>query len=92
MKPLTLNDPETRSTDVKAQQLREAFDTLDKRTAMQRFPELTRLYPLVAEATRFAREKMPDPANRAAFVEQIKERGIQELARGEPLPCAWPGK
>lgn len=36
----------------RAQQLREAFETLDKRTAMQRFPELARLYPIMAEAAR----------------------------------------
>jgi hypothetical protein len=51
---------------------------------MQRFPELARLYPLMAEAARFAQEKLH--ANRADFVEGVKERCIQALAQGETLP------
>lgn len=79
-RPLTALEQE------KARQLRDAFDRLDKRTALERFPELMRLYVLVAEAARFAKEKMLDPQNRADFVEDIKERGIRELAQGKTLP------
>lgn len=70
----------------KAKPLREAFETLDKRTAMERFPELTRLYPLVAHAVRFANEHLPDADNRAAFIKGIKARGIDALAQGHTLP------
>ena len=48
-------------------------------------PELARLYPLLAEAERFAKAYLR-PENQPEFIEQIKERSLQELARGETLP------
>lgn len=79
-RPLTAPEQE------KARQLRAAVETLDKRSALLRFPELIQLYPLVAHAARFAEERLFNAEQRAAFVEAIKERGIRELAQGKTLP------
>lgn len=69
----------------KAAPRRQAVDTLDQRNAINTYPELARLYPLLAEAEHFAKAYLR-PENQPEFIEQIKKRSLQELARGVPLP------
>jgi len=69
----------------KATSRRQAVDTLNQRSALQAHPELARLYPLLAEAERFAKAQLR-PENQPEFIEQIKARSLQALAQGETLP------
>ena len=55
---------------------------------MQAHPELDGMYTLEAAAKGFADEHIPDSEGKKIFLEAIRQKSFNELAKGNPLPEA----
>ncbi len=67
-------------------ELKTAFQTLDKKEAVKKYPELSELYSLTEKATKYAEISIGNEDSRNDFVQKIQERSFSELAKGNPLP------
>ena len=66
--------------------LERAYTSLSMTEAVQAHPELADLYKLEAAAKELADRNMPDAENRRMFLEAIRQKSFNELAKGNPLP------
>ena len=68
--------------------LERAYTSLSRAEAVQAYPELDGMYKLEAAVKEFADKNMPDAENRRMFLEAIRQKSFNELAKGNPLPEA----
>ena len=68
--------------------LERAYTSLPRAEAVQAHPELADVYKLEAAVKKFADKNMPDAENRRMFLEAIRQKSFNELAKGNPLPKA----
>ena len=68
--------------------LERAYTSLPRAEAVKAYPELADLYKLEEAIKRFADKRMPDAENRRMFLEAIRQKSFNELAKGNPLPQA----
>ena len=72
----------------KREALESAYTSLSKTEAVKAHPELAGVYQLEAAVKEFADKSMPDAENRRMFLEAIRQKSFNELAKGNPLPQA----
>ena len=68
--------------------LERAYTSLPRAEAVQAHPELADVYKLEAAAKGFADENIPDSEGQKMFLEAIRQKSFNELAKGNPLPQA----
>ena len=68
--------------------LERAYTSLSWPEAVKAYPELADLYKLEAAIKEFADKRMPGAENRRMFLEAIRQKSFNELAKGNPLPQA----
>ena len=66
--------------------LERAYTSLPRAEAVKAYPELADLYKLGAAIKEFTDKRMPDAENRRMFLEAIRQKSFNELAKGNPLP------
>ena len=66
--------------------LERAYTSLPRAEAVQAHPELADVYKLEAAAKGFADENIPDSEGQKMFLEAIRQKSFNELAKGNPLP------
>ena len=80
----------------KRDEIERAYTSLSRAEAVRAYPELADLYKLEAAfeaALKGSADKnMPDAENRRMFLEAIRQKSFNELAKGNPLPQAEQGQ
>lgn len=79
-------NPEAEKTADRREQLANAYTNEPRDKAVERYPELNQLYTLDKAATQFADASINDPKSREQFVASVRDRGLDELSRGNKLP------
>lgn len=79
-------NPEVENNTERREQLGNAYQNEPRDAAIERYPELKGLYKLESAASQFAQETINDPKDQQRFVSSVRDRGLDELARGNKLP------
>jgi hypothetical protein len=73
-------------TKAKRDELNSAYSTLPKEEAVKRHPELEELYKIESAANELANRRIGNQQSRDNYVKAIRDRSLNELAKGNDLP------
>jgi hypothetical protein len=73
-------------TKAKRDELNSAYSTLPKEEAVKRHPELEDLYKIESAANELANRRIGNQQSRDNYVKAIRDRSLNELAKGNDLP------
>ena len=79
-------NPEANEPSEKRAQLEDAYANKSREDAVREHPELNDLYKLESAATQFAESRIEGEKSQQAFVDNVRDRGLDELSRGNKLP------
>ena len=79
-------NPEANILVDKRKALEHAYNAKPKEEALKSHPELKELYRLESAANQFAQHSIEHPKSQEQFVTTVRDRGLDELAKGNQLP------
>ena len=79
-------NPEVNETAAKRAQLANAYANDSREDAVSKHPELKELYGLEKAAQQFAGSSIESPRSQEQFVATVRDRGLDELSKGNKLP------
>ena len=79
-------NPEVNEAAEKRAQLASAYANDSREDAVSKHPELKELYGLEKAAQQFAGSSIESPRSQEQFVATVRDRGLDELSKGNKLP------